>query len=110
LRSLVEPARERDPTLLRALALPRDHRGNHHARDRRDRDRPVADLDCHPQAVILWRVNSLGLCLSLISVDGALDVLLLCNDLALYLLTIGIALDVLGLEDDLALYVLVGDG
>jgi hypothetical protein len=97
--------------LLRTLALPRDHCGNNHTRDRSDRDRPVADLDCHPQAVILRRVNSLGLCLSLIRVDGVLDVLLVGNDLALYLLTLGIALDVLDLGDDLALYVLlVGDG
>jgi len=60
--------------------------------------------------VILRGVNSLGRCLFLI-VDGALDVLLVGNDLALYLLTLGIALDVLDLGDDLALYVLlVGDG
>jgi hypothetical protein len=111
LRSPVQPARERDPTLLRALALPREYQGNNHTRDRSDRDRPVADLDGHPQAVILRRAHSLGLCISLIGVDGALDVLLVGYDLAHYLLTIGIALDVLGLGDDLALYVLlVEDG
>ena len=110
MRPRVQSARESDPSLLCALTLPRDQRGSNHTRDRSDRDRAMADLDCHPQAVILRRVNSLALCLSLIGVGGALDVLLVGNHLALYLLTIGIALDVLGLGDDLALYVLlVGD-
>src|SRR5215211_7520965 len=108
MRLRVQSARESDPSLLCALTLPRDQRGSNHTRDRSDRDRAMADLDCHPQAVILRRVNSLALCLHLIGVGNALDVLLVGNHLALYLLTIGIAPDVLDLADDLALYLLLG--
>ena len=91
-----------------ALTLPRDHRRDHHDGDRGNRDRPVTDLDCNPQALILGRRN--GLAFSPLLVGIALYVLLVGDGPVLCLLVVDIALYVLLLGDDLALYVfLVGD-